>query len=179
MRFLPAIALASALVTSVVPAGAQSWGLLDRALADAVQTFAKAQGALGSSSMGVPTAAYAQALRQLRFVPSSGSGEVQVAFQAQGEGDKACTRFAAYVIPNPAADTITINLCPQFFDSGTDALRQTTILHEMVHVVAGPGECMAMAYTAQLQFLATGAFQPVTNYWRQSGCGSSAYRLPG
>jgi hypothetical protein len=179
MRFVPLAALAAALLVSTAPAKAQSWPLLDRALAEAAQTFARAQGALGASSMGVSTETYGQALRNLRFVPPGGGAPVQVAFAAQGEGDTSCSRFAAYVIPAPAAGTITINLCPQFFASGTDGLRQTTILHELVHVVAGPDECRAMAYTAKLQWLATGTFQPVTNYWRQSGCDASPFSLPG
>ena len=99
-------------------------------------------------------------------------------FKQQDASDSRCASFAAYVIPAPADSTATIHLCPQFFESGTDALRQTTILHEMVHVVAGPNECRAMAYTAQLQMLATGNFQPVATYWQQSGCTGSAFRLP-
>jgi hypothetical protein len=167
-----------ALAVSVAPANAQSWALLDRALAGATQIFAKAQDALGASSMGVSTQAYGQALVRQRFRPPGQDAAMTVLFKREDGADPGCARFAAYVIPAPQQRTATIYLCPQFFQSGTDELRTTTILHEMVHVVAGPDECLAMAYTAGVQLLATGRFQPVADYWRQSGCASSPYRLP-
>ena len=178
MRLLPVAVLFGALAACVPPAGAQGWAMLDQALAGAAQSFASAQGRLGSNSMGIDTDTYSDAIGQLRFRPPGGKAEVAVLFKEQDGADARCARFAAYVIPAPQDGTATIHLCPQFFRSGTDALRQTTILHEMVHVVAGPDECLAMAYTAQVQVLATGSFQPVTGYWSQSGCETSSYKLP-
>ena len=69
-------------------------------------------------------------------------------------------------------------LCPQFFSDGADALRVLTVLHEMVHAVAGPDECQAMAFAARVEHAATGQFTPVDAYWQASGCEGSAYRLP-
>ncbi|MGV8951562.1 MAG: hypothetical protein ACOH2M_10710, partial [Cypionkella sp.] len=89
-----------------------------------------------------------------------------------------CAGFAAYVTPAIEQGAMVLTICPQFFLPGADALRETTVLHEMVHVVAGPDECRAMAYTAQIQMLATGRFQPVRDYWARNKCDASRYRLP-
>ena len=73
---------------------------------------------------------------------------------------------------------VPLVVCPRFFTPGADELRELTILHEMVHVVAGTNECQAMAFAARVQHAATGRFTPVDGYWRASGCESSQYRLP-
>ena len=59
-----------------------------------------------------------------------------------------------------------------------DALRTLTILHELVHVVAGPNECRAMAFAARIENLASGHFTDVSRYWQANSCNNSGFRLP-
>ena len=160
------------------PAQAQQQRMLDNALAGATRTFEQAMGKLGTATEGVDTAAYRDALKRHRFYSSQWDMELEVDFLIKSAEDRRCDSFAAYVIPAIESGAVNVVLCPKFFSSGADALRETTILHEMVHVVAGTDECRAMAYTAQLQFIATGRFQSVAQYWDKNRCGRSAFSLP-
>ncbi|GLQ10134.1 hypothetical protein GCM10007913_20660 [Devosia yakushimensis] len=128
--------------------------------------------------MGVDNAAYADALKARRF-HSARTGNVRdVIFVIEDSEKGSCAKFAAYVAGVSNSEAAHLFICPQFFTPGADLLRETTILHEMVHVVAGTDECQAMAYTAQIQMLATGSYVPVAKYWKENGCAGSRYRLP-
>lgn len=160
----------------VVPAWAQQ-SVLDRALRDAVATAENASAGLGRSAFGVDTAAYLRALRDHVVIGADGQS-VPVHFVVEQSAAGSCQKFAAYVLAVANDPGKYVFICPQFFTPGADRLRETTLLHELVHVVAGRDECQAMAFTARLQFLASGSFQPVAKYWADSQCEVSRYRLP-
>ncbi len=159
-------------------AQAQETRLIEDALAAAAQTFGQVSGALGDTSMGVPTSEYRNALTRLRFASSVWGETLAVQISVAENGRGLCAGFAAYVTPAITQGAVVLTICPQFFSAGADALRETTILHEMVHVVAGTDECRAMAYTAQVQSLASGSYVPVRDYWAKNGCEGSRYKLP-
>lgn len=89
-----------------------------------------------------------------------------------------CGRFAAYTLLPAQNGVVRLVFCPRFFSDGDDALRALTVLHEMVHVVAGPDECRAMAFAAAIEQRATGRFTPVDVYWQANRCGDSGFTLP-
>lgn len=149
--------------------------MIDRAVAGAQRTLAAALPHLGKTEFGIPMASYDRAVRRKVVRFDGATKNTPIAFRVQRAGEGSCDRFAAYVEgPGP-----NLFLCPQFFTPGADALRETTILHEMVHLVGGQGECLAMALTAKIQQLGTGHFQPVSGYWATNNCDRSGYRLPG
>src|SRR5690606_30983672 len=133
---------------------------------------------LGQTSAGVEVTAYRQALTVGHFRSRHWGEAVTVDLHESLEGSGACSRFAAFVSLPPQQGTIRLTICPQFSAQGTPALRRLTVLHEMVHVVAGPDECRAMAFAARIEHLATGAFTPVDAYWQANGCAGSGFRLP-
>src|SRR5690606_24110768 len=104
-----------------------------------------------------------------------GEMKLDIAVRSAAEGD--CARYAAYVRMPPENGTITLVICPQFTGTGTRELRALTILHELVHVVAGPDECRAMSFAAAVEELATGRHTNVERYWRANGCEGSGFRL--
>jgi len=144
---------------------------------DAISAFEKARPQLGTERFGVDIAAYGDALTLGRFSSAQWGGNMIVALETGGTGS-GCARFAAYVPLPPRDGVVPLVICQQFSQEGTAALRRLTILHEMVHVVAGADECRAMAFAAQVELLATGSFTPVDRYWQSNGCAGSAYRLP-
>jgi hypothetical protein len=73
---------------------------------------------------------------------------------------------------------VSLVICPQFSAEGSNSLRALTILHEMVHVVAGPNECRAMAFAARIEKLATNRFTDVSRYWQANKCEGSGFSLP-
>jgi hypothetical protein len=152
--------------------------LVRRALDDAFSAFRAAAPHLGSIAFGVDVAAYGDALRQRRFNSAHWDGVIVLDITTGSEADAACKSFAAYVTLPPREGRIALVTCPQFRSSGTDPLRRLTILHEMVHVVAGPDECRAMAFAARVEQLALGQFTPVERYWRANGCHNSGFSLP-
>ena len=159
-------------------ARADDQALLEQALAGARAQVERAMPSLDAAAYGVDGAAYQAALRQQPFASAVWGGDIQVALQIRSAPTGSCSRYAAFVRMPPEAGLLPLVLCPQFFTPGADALRVLTILHEMVHVVAGRDECQAMAFAAQVEQLATGAHTPVDAYWAASQCGASAYRLP-
>jgi hypothetical protein len=161
------------------PVQAQSDGLIDDALRSAVRTFERAAGQLEAVSMGVSKAEYGDALTARRFASTQWGATLDVRIASNDSERGLCAGFAAYVTPAIEQGAVVLTICPRFMLPGADALRETTVLHEMVHVVAGPDECRAMAYTAQIQVLATGTFQPVRDYWTRNNCDASHFRLPG
>lgn len=170
------IAVALGVLALAGPAVAQQ-DVLNRALADAAATARQASDRLGAKEFGVDTAAYLEALERRVFTRPDGHS-VPVRFVIETSASGSCQKFAAYVVPVANDPGKYVFLCPQFFTPGADRLRETTLLHELVHVVAGRDECQAMAFTARLQFLASGSFQPVAKYWADSQCATSRYRLP-
>jgi hypothetical protein len=162
-----------------LPAQAQQSTLLDKAIADATLTFERALPQLGTTTLGVDTSAYRDALKARRFHSARTGNARDVIFVIEDSNKGSCAKFAAYVAPVANSEAAHMFLCPQFFTPGADLLRETTILHEMVHVVTGTDECQAMAYTAQVQMLANGSFVPVAKYWKENGCAGSRYGLPG
>jgi hypothetical protein len=157
---------------------AQDAALLERALTSAVESFEQALPEMGGSAFGVDVGAYRDALTLGQFSSGVWGGTVRVDIRTQGEASGACARFAAYTRVPPAEGVVPLVLCPRFFTPNADELRALTILHEMVHVVAGTDECQAMAFAAQVQQLAMGRFTPVEQYWQASGCAGSRYSLP-
>lgn len=151
---------------------------LETALDHAVTTFETALPLLADSEFGVDVGAYRDALTLQRFRSAHWGGEIALAIKRRDAATGSCSRFAAFVQLPPRDGTIELMLCPQFFSDGTDGLRELTILHEMVHVVAGADECRAMAFAARIELLAKGAFTPVDAYWQAQDCSTSAFRLP-
>jgi len=172
------IAVAMALCCLVPGARADDQALLDRALATALAQAERALPALDASAFGVDVAAYHAALRLQPFVSVVWDGDIQVELQIRSEPTGSCSRYAAFVRMPPENGRLPLVLCPQFFTSGADALRVLTVLHEMVHVVAGRDECQAMAFAATIEELATGVSTPVDGYWAASNCAQSPYSLP-
>lgn len=168
--------LLASLVLLSAPAQASDNAVLDQVLAAAVKTFDAAASGMSATTMGVDNTAFGDALRHRRFQSPDGTVAVNFVIQQNSNGD--CAHFAAYVGPVDDGGGAYMFFCPQFFLPGADALRVTTVLHEMVHIVAGPDECRAMAYTARLQQRASGTFQPVAAYWNKNGCNASRYSLP-
>src|SRR5690606_40209646 len=121
---------------------------------------------------------YEAALTRQRFHSSHWGADITVKFVTRDQATGSCGRYAAFVRLPPENGVISLVFCPQFFQSGTDDLRRLTILHELVHVVAGPDECRAMAFAAAVEQAAHGHFTPVTAYWKASNCAGSDYRLP-
>lgn len=160
------------------PALAQDQSSLDKALGNALATFEAALPKLSSSEFGVDVAAYRDALGLQRFGSSYWGGTVALDIEMRQGATGSCSRFAAFVRMPPENGTVRLVLCPQFFTPGADALRELTILHEVVHVVAGANECQAMAFAARVEMAAKGAFTPVDAYWRASDCAGSRYSLP-
>jgi hypothetical protein len=173
MRFCFVLALSLSLL--ILPARAVE---LDRAYAQAIEMFERASAALPNTVDGVVVEEYLAALNNGRFTSAHWGGVVSVTSHRAASSEGACARFAAYVLTPPQQGEIALHLCPQFFQKGADALRRLTILHEMVHVVAGPDECRAMAFAARVEYLATGGFTPVDIYWRANKCPKSRFSLP-
>jgi hypothetical protein len=171
-------AVAIALLFGLAPAQAQQGDMVEDALRAAARTFERALPQLDAITMGVPVQEYHDALVRHRFASSlwGTALNVQVVNNASEQG--LCAGFAAYVTPAIQQGAVSLVICPRFFSPGAGALRETTILHEMVHAVAGTDECQAMAFTARIQKLATGSFQPVSDYWKRNKCNASRYRLP-
>lgn len=152
--------------------------MLDRAQDVAIAMFEAARPHLGQSEMDVDTAAYRDALTLQRFASSHWGGTVTVDITIRETRTGSCTRFAAFMRIPPENGTVRLVLCPQFFSDGADELRVLTLLHEMVHAVAGPDECQAMAFAARVEQAAAGRFTPVDAYWLANGCAGSGYTLP-
>lgn len=169
-------ALLFALLT--LPALAEDQSKLDRALADAVATFEQALPRLTASEFGVDVAAYRDALSLQRFQSAYWGGEVRLHIEMRESATGSCGQFAAFVRIPPENSTVRLVLCPQFFSPDADALRELTVLHELVHVVAGANECQAMVFAAKVQKAATGTFTPVDAYWQANGCEGTGYQLP-
>ncbi|WP_332687120.1 hypothetical protein [Devosia sp.] len=170
------IAIAFALCAS--PATAQDSVLLDRALDAAIATFEQALPGLDATEAGVDVAAYRDALTLQHFSSGAWGKDMALDISIRDRAEGSCGRFAAFVRVPPENGSVRLVLCPQFFTPGADVLRELTILHELVHVVAGTDECQAMAFAARVEQAARGAFTPVDAYWQASGCGRSAYTLP-
>jgi hypothetical protein len=160
------------------PAVAQDQAVLDRALDAAVALFETARPHLATTDSGVDVGAYRDALTLQQFQSAHWGGIVTVELAIRATEAGSCGRFAAFARIPPEDGTVRLVLCPQFFSDGADDLRRLTVLHEMVHVVAGADECRAMAFAARVEQAANGRFTPVDAYWRASGCENSAYSLP-
>ncbi|WP_354064907.1 hypothetical protein [Devosia sp. 2618] len=160
------------------PATAQDSVVLERAISNALDTFEMAYPKLGLTEMGVEVAAYREALAFQHFQSRHWGGNVSVKTAIRDSATGSCSRFAAFVQLPPDKGAVNLVLCPQFFSPNADALRELTILHEMVHVVAGPNECQAMAFAARIQQVATGQHTRVEPYWKSSGCEGSGFSLP-
>ncbi|MBJ3785803.1 hypothetical protein [Devosia sediminis] len=172
---LPLLAMTIAgLLFAAPPARADA--ALD-ALNDAIAAFSTARAQLPGELAGVDVAAYGDALTLGRFTSAVWGGEVLLDLY-RSDGGGACGRYAAFVDLPPRDGVIRLALCPQFSAEGTPALRRLTILHEMVHVVAGADECQAMAFAARIEVLSTGAHTPVDSYWQANGCARSGFSLP-
>ncbi len=174
MRLFVSILLGLLLAFAANPARADA---VQSAFNDAIVAFGQARPQLGTTRFGVDIAAYRDALTLGQFTSAHWGGGLAVAVETGGTGS-GCARFAAYVRLPPQDGEVALVICRQFSEEGTAALRRLTILHEMVHVVAGADECRAMAFAAEVEKLATGAFTPVERYWQANGCERSGYAMP-
>jgi hypothetical protein len=145
---------------------------------DAMAAFSAARAGLPAELAGVDVEAYGQALSSGRFASAHWGEAVTLDLHESADDGGSCARFAAYVQLPPRDGMVRLTLCPQFSEAGTPELRRLTVLHEMVHVVAGPDECRAMAFAAKVEQLATGSFTPVDRYWQANGCEGSGFSLP-
>lgn len=173
MRRLVLIAL-----LSLASPGVFAQGTANAAFDAAIAAFETALPRLEREVFGVDVATYRDALSFRRFTSAYWGGEITLAVTSPSSADGACGRFAAYVGIPPDNGVVSLVLCPQFRNEGSDQLRRLTILHEMVHVVAGPDECRAMAFAARIESLATGSYTPVEAYWQANNCPGSAFSLP-
>lgn len=173
MRFR--LALVFLILFSLAPARADMAG---NAFDRAIEQFERALPALPGTLFGVDVAAYRDALTLRTFSSRYWGGTVRLAIESAKEASGSCGRFAAYVRLPAENGQVTLVLCPQFFSPGADALRTLTVLHELVHVVAGPDECRAMAFAAAVENHATAKFTDVSRYWRANGCENSDFSLP-
>ena len=175
MRLLLPLLAVLALALPQSPARADA---ISTALNDAIAAFSVARSQLPAHLAGVDTAAYGEALSSGRFTSRHWGGAIALDLHESADEGGACARFAAYVHLPPRDGAVRLTLCPQFSAEGTRELRRLTVLHEMVHVVAGPDECQAMAFAAKVEQLATGSFTPVDHYWQVNGCDRSGFSLP-
>lgn len=173
MRFC--LALIFLALCSLVPARAD---MIESAFDRAVDQFEKAMPGLPATLFGVEVAAYRDALTLRTFSSPHWGGTTRLAVVSDGGTTGSCQRYAAFVRLPPENGRVTLTLCPQFLSPGADALRTLTVLHEMVHVVAGPNECRAMAFAARIEQSATGAFTDVGRYWQANTCTESGFTLP-
>ena len=171
------VPLLAALVLTL-PAGPAQADAISSALNDAIAAFNAARAGLPAELAGVDVAAYGDALTTGRFSSRHWGGEVALDLYESADAGGACARFAAYVRLPPQDGAVRLTLCPQFSAEGTPELRRLTVLHEMVHAVAGPDECRAMAFAARVEQAATGSFTPVDLYWQANSCAGSGFRLP-
>ncbi|HUH76336.1 MAG TPA: hypothetical protein VLZ53_03130 [Devosia sp.] len=162
----------------VTPALAHQQAMLDKAVAAAAASFARALPQLEPSEFGVETSAYGDALGLGMFHSPHWGKSLVPHLVIRQAASGSCDRYAAFVRMPPEDGAISLVLCPQFFTPGAERLRELTILHEMVHVVAGPDECRAMAYAARIELLAHQQHTPVDAYWHSSNCQNGAFRLP-
>ncbi len=166
------------LLAFIIAPSAHAEVLVNSALDGAIAVFEKAALRLGRETFDVDVPAYHEALTQRRFVSGYWGQTLTVSIASAKATDPGCNSFAAYVTLPPRDGVVTLVTCPQFLSPGADALRRLTILHEMVHVVAGPDECRAMAFAARLEQLALGQHTPVERYWRANNCAASSFSLP-
>lgn len=167
------------IVFTLLPlAEARAGNTLDGALGEAIAAFEKAAPRLGESPFGVDLGAYRDGLVLGRFHSHYWGGSIAVDWVTGRSGDVDCKSYAAFVRLPPRDGRIALAICPVFSTPGTEALRRLTVLHEMVHVVAGPDECRAMAFAARVEQLAFGAYTPVERYWRANDCAGSGFSLP-
>lgn len=163
---------------AALPALGDDRASLDRAIDSAIVTFEQALPRLAAVEAGVDVAAYRDALTLQSFGSGYWGGSVRVDMVARDAATGSCSRYAAFVRMPPENGAVQLVLCPQFFSPGADALRSLTVLHEMVHAVAGPDECQAMAFAARVEQAAHGRFTPVDAYWRASTCAGGRFSLP-
>jgi len=149
------------------------------AFTEAVDLFEAALPSLPAEVVGVDLSTYRDAITLRQFRSAYWGGTVSLRVAEAGEtSEGSCKNFAAFVRLPPQQGKLVLTLCPQFSTPGADALRRLTIIHEMVHVVAGPDECRAMAFAATIEKAATGTFTPVDRYWAANKCAASAFSLP-
>ena len=161
MRHLLSLIL---LAFAATAAAGEPWPAVNRAVA----LFEAARPGLPSTLHGVDREQYRAALTQ-------GQG---VNLVTGSDPANRCERFAAYALLPAQNGVVRLVFCPRFFSDGSDELRALTVLHEMVHVVAGPDECRAMAFAAAVEQRANGRYTPVDAYWRANGCEGSGFTLP-
>ena len=152
--------------------------MVDAAFDRAIAQFEAARPNLPAELFGVDVSAYRAALTFRQFTSRYWGGTMRLNVESGSAANTSCSRFAAFVRLPPRDGQVSLVLCPQFSSDGADALRTLTILHELVHVVAGPNECRAMAFAAHIEQTATGRFTDIGTYWRANGCESSGFSLP-
>lgn len=175
MRLPFLLVLFASVFATALPARADP---VTAAFNDANAAFAAARAQLPDEVAGVDVAAYGEVLAGGRFASRHWGGTIALELHESADAGGTCSRFAAFVSLPPSDGSVRLTLCPQFSAGGTPALRRLTILHEMVHVVAGPDECRAMEFAARIEQLATGQFTPVDRYWQANGCDTSGFSLP-
>ena len=173
VRALLAIVLASFGFSNAVRADP-----VDTAFSDAIALFERAAPALGTMPFGVDLVAFRDALSLGRFNSTHWGGTMLLDLRVETKVEGGCRDYAAFVRLPPRQGRVTLVICPEFSTPGTPELRRLTIIHEMVHVVAGADECRAMAFAAAVETAALGRFTPVDRYWQTKGCAGSGFGLP-
>jgi hypothetical protein len=173
----PVLILVALIALGAVPAPASA-NPVNTAFNSAIAALEAAAPRLGAQDQGVDLVAYRDALTRGQFSSQHWGGTVTLDLVESADASGSCSRFAAFVRLPPQNGVVQMVICPQFSAEGTAALRRLTVLHEMVHVVAGPDECRAMALAARIELLATGSFTPVDRYWQANGCDRSGFTLP-
>lgn len=172
---LPALFLLPALLA---PVPATDDPAIEAAFRTAHIAFDRARPSFDGQTFGVELYSIKNALVGLPFESSYWGGTLTMTVERRENAEGPCRNYAAFVSLPPEDGAVTLAFCPEFFTPGTEALRALTVLHELVHAVAGPDECLAMAFSARVEYLAVGQYTPVEPYWRANNCAGSGYALP-
>ncbi len=167
------------LLCVLLPAG-PAWAdpVIDAAFRTAQIALERARPHLGRETFGVEVSAVRDALSDRRFSSAYWGGRLDLRVVRSSTTQGACDNYAAFVGLPPENGVVTLTFCPEFFTPGTEGLRALTVLHEIVHAVAGPDECQAMAFAARVEYLAIDHYTPVERYWRANDCARSGFSLP-
>lgn len=177
-RQMHPLSIAVALTILLVSAPQSRADAINNAFNDAIALFERAAPRLSSVHQGVDIGAFRDALTLGQFSSGYWGRDITLSITEQTSANGSCANYAAFVRIPPQEGHIEMTFCPEFSTHGTPTLRRLTVLHEMVHVVAGADECGAMAFASAVEYAATGSFTGVERYWRANQCDRSGFALP-
>lgn len=155
---------------------------LDSVIEIAIQTVAKANEKADFSVFNmwnIDPELYSAALNERSFYAPHWGLKVNVDYIIETERAGTCNGSYAYVSHTdtvPGEMSATVHICPYFFEADP-YVKLETVLHELVHVVTGVGECRAMAYTFALTQFGTGFASLDEAYWARHNCETSEYNI--